>query len=256
MTAFAKIGFASLATVLFGCGPDNGTGTPHLPDLVMAASSTDGPQSFPDASGPPATGHVVYLNFGGQGITAGAADDPVNNVSLTATHDGTIRAWQQGFADQKMSEDDITSSLIGVLAPYNIRIVTTRPATPGYDMIVFGGFASAIVDGVADDTTFSIAPNDCSTTSPNVGFIFDVAWLDAIDIADNAVAMIGLVNDIPATVDNGDCMCFSGSTCDFIAKPCTFGKNAQITTAHPQCENAAGRFDEAARFLMTFGAHP
>lgn len=114
--------------------------------LLMAAAMTcacvdDGSEAGADAAIEEADAAplVVYLVFDGLSLTTGSSDAPARNVSQNLPAPFTAPPF---FADESNRVEKLALIADGartILAAYNIEVVTERPATGDYEMIVLGG---------------------------------------------------------------------------------------------------------------------
>src|SRR5262249_3541653 len=136
---------------LVGCGDDStAPGDAAIDASVIDAAidaPIDGPGGNADA-GPlcaPSDGgavgtHTLFLNFEGVTITRGGTgcqNDATRNCSFIATADTVVTQFAATAANRQMLLDDIVSNMYQQLAPYSINLVTTRPASGPYKMIVY-----------------------------------------------------------------------------------------------------------------------
>ncbi|HET7503590.1 MAG TPA: hypothetical protein VFK02_21355 [Kofleriaceae bacterium] len=200
---------ASLATV------DAAVGTPVGGNTGGGA----GGSASPDA---PAgcTSRTVYLNFEGQTLTRGPSDATLNQASWLVNPQGTAPAYLSGVANRTGVIQNIVSGIRTQLSQFPITVVTDRPASGEYVMIVFGGRASTI------SSRFSGAVNalDCGDVQHS-----DVAWIsDGVSpvqaVVNVAIGAIGFGLGLTATTDQTDCMCGWDNTCQpDNSAPCKLG---------------------------------
>src|SRR5438105_4580457 len=80
---------------------------------------------------------------GTQALTVAGTDDPVNNKTSILTNAYTMPPFLMNDAQHATKIAAIVAEAQAVLAPYNITITTTRPASGTYDMMVAGGTPQA-----------------------------------------------------------------------------------------------------------------
>jgi hypothetical protein len=212
-------------------------------DLADAAPTTE-----PDAATLP--GHVVYLVFDGVTVTTGVADDPAGNASRILAAPFTAPSF---FANESNRDEKLALIADGartILAPYNIEVVTERPATGDYDMIVFGGDP---VDAGFQAGIIAYRPLECNEDKPNVSFIFENYEPLTKRYASDVVTAVGQLNNVPITNLNGDCMCGVSLACALNDALCTMGGAGTPVDPVWTCENIT-EADVGARFLAEFGA--
>jgi hypothetical protein len=244
----------ALCCVLVGCGANLADDPGQQPTVI------DAPQSrTPDASSiaidaptdAPAcfNGRVVFLNFGGATLTQAATDSTQDRAAWIGVATATLPAYKAGNANRMGLINNIVTGVQSALAQYPISVVTTRPMTGQYVMIVFGG---ANTD-VGSNYTYATGDHDCGDAIKN-----DVGWVS--DQTPNNIAVpvalgtIGWVLGLQGTTDPTDCMCgwanscqWSGSTCSLHAGIATTASSAPASTC-----TTNGTQDELAAFSTAF----
>ncbi|HTM22409.1 MAG TPA: hypothetical protein VL172_17935 [Kofleriaceae bacterium] len=225
--------------LLAACGAGGGGGG------ADAGNGADAAGGGADAA--PGSGtHVLFLQFDGVDLTEGFDNAP-SDVSGTVSGSATMPAW--GHPELTA---DIIADVTSVLAPYDIDVVSARPVDGPYAMIVFGGDSELVGLPAGIPAT---APVTCAVNELAVGFVFD-DFINAHAAAQQAVAIEGMVHVIPQSDLDDDCMCFTSSNCTPPATAaCTIGGAGTPGYDNDPC-GAVATFDEAARFLAAFGAHP
>ena len=244
-----------------GCNAELGPKPGTTPDASGGGNDDapivpDGPPSFdaPTCS----NGRVVYLNFEGQALTDAAASDATQNLASWMTiATGTAPAFRAASATRAADITAITDGIRTQLSEFPINVVTTRPATGPYVMIVFGG------DRLQVGSMYSLAVNqlDCNDAVKS-----DVAWIaDALDpqngtplfsnqyLINTAIGAIGFGLGLTATSDPGDCMCAWGNQCQPGAGACTLSTSiARDPQSTLLCTGAPATQDEKAAFTQAF----
>jgi hypothetical protein len=245
--------FFALATALLGaaCSAQIAGGGSGGQLAGADAGGTSDPTSdaTPPAT-PSCTSRTVYLNFEGQTLTQGPSDATTNHASWMTIASGTAPPYLSGNANRAAAIQAITDGVRMELSQFPVTVVTTRPASGNYVMIVFGGQR----DAVGSNYGGAVNQLDCSDLQPN-----DVAW-----ISDNVTPVQHVINDtigaigfglgLTATSDPLDCMCgwANGCTSDNTV-PCKLGSPiARDTTASQTCPGAAARQDEVAAIHDAF----
>lgn len=201
---------------------------------------------------------VLYLAYDGADVTKGTADDPTTNTSRIIGASGTISAFLAGDANRAAKLDVITAEVRRALAPFDIDVVTSRPASGAYDMVLLGGRPT---DVGLPASYFDIAPSDCNDVdASNVAFEFN--YEDHLPITrlaqvygQQAIAMLADMHGIPTTLLAGDCLCqhpYDTSLCG-TQMPCTFHANVKTEAI---CGPAQMGVDTRQLMLAEFGAHP
>lgn len=211
------------------------------------------PDATPDAdtshcaapADPAAPGtHVVYLSFEGVTLTKGQCSDaPTNCTDLVAQDQTVVPPFLDGNPDRV---DDIAAIVAKVkqgVAPYSIDIVTTRPASGPYAMVVIGGDPS-LVGGPTG--LLGLAPANCSPSFSTLSLDFDHGYRTPYVYANLILSDIGVFSGLSIVTDAGDCMCRTASTCSLSnTQICTFDLMANLdpqmtcSRSGPQDEQAA-----------------
>ncbi len=232
---------------------------------LVDAPMADAPGGPADAGRtiPLAKSHTMFLQTEGVTVTPGS-DDATTNKSSIPSAAATLQPWLVGDVDRATKIAQQAALIAGILAPYNISVVTTRPAAGPYDMIV-----------ITDDTAVKLGLNagigaitdtGCDMNASDVGFVFpkllggapftNVLDYDALE----AISMFGLQNGIPITTGPSDCMCLADQHCGMdLTQACTIGgAHTPIDKANGgagTCGVADATMDEASVFLAAFGPH-
>lgn len=217
---------------------------PSIDSSTTTTTSIDGgPQCY--------NGRVVYLNFDGVTLTAAAASDATQNrASWMTIPTGTVPPFLQGRADRAQIIQAITNGVVQQLSQFPVTVVTTRPVTGPYVMIVYGGTAA----NVGSNYGFAVNELDCDDSEKS-----DVAW-----ISDNytttqrhvntTIGAIGFGLGLTATTSTTDCMCGWANGCvKNLAVACTLSTNiARDPAATQRCAGAAATQNEVATFSTAF----
>lgn len=200
----------ALCCLLAGCGVRLENPVGGGPD--GSPPPADGPiGSDPDA--PPAAcsnGRVVYLSFDGVTLTSAAASDAtLNRASWMTIAQGTAPAYKTGVANRDQLIQQVTDGVRAQLSSFPVTVVTQRPATGPYVMIVFGGVASQVGSRFGG----AVTALDCGDARKS-----DVAWIsDNVSpnqrVVNFAVGAIGFGLGLTATTDPLDCMCGWDNAC-------------------------------------------
>jgi hypothetical protein len=203
---------------------------------------------------PPADGGVrngrIYLAFDGVSLIPSGFDDASVNRSRAITMAVDVPPYLAGAPDRDAQIAVIVSTLGQIFAPWDVEVVTTRPATPPYVMVVFGGDATTIIGGGGMGTT----PGDCTGEATNdVALVFDSAGPTPIDVANLAARLIALDVGLSASKLAGDCTCQNDPVC-ITGMPCTFGTDVPIGIG--KCAQAGSSQDEQDHLAATWGCAP
>jgi hypothetical protein len=215
-----------------------------------------GGMMMPDAGVSAACARLLYLNFAGVTLTqATASDSTQNRASWLTTTSSAVPPWHQGASQRA---NDITTIVNGVksrLANTPIKVVTTRPTSGPYVMVVFGGERTG--DGGTVGTIYSQATNehDCGDVVKN-----DIGWVsDTVSVSyaqDLTIGAIGWGVGLNGTSSGDDCMCGWANNCDSNNGACTLATSiATTTSASPAttCPNQNPQ-NEVAAFTTKFCA--
>lgn len=203
----------------------------------------------PDAPAVCGNGRVVYLNFDGVTLTdATQSDATQNRASWMVEATGTAPPYREGDADRATKIAAIVAGVRAQLSTIPVTVVTARPATGPYVMVVYGGDADDV------HARFGGAVNelDCGDQVKS-----DVAWIsDNVGSTQRAinftVGAIGFGIGLSATEDPAGCMCGWDNACTSTnAAACTLSANiARDPAARQRCaglsaQNELGAFDTA-----------
>jgi hypothetical protein len=215
------------------------------PPGIDAAIAIDAPPPAPTCSQ-----RTLFLNFDGQTLTQGTSDATTNHAAWLTNATGSAPRYLTGDAGRDAKIQAIVDGVRGQLARFPVTVVTARPASGEYIMVVLGGQANQI------GSQFGTAVNtlDCADAQHD-----DVAWIaDAATPSQHVINLVlgavGLGIGLTATTDANDCMCGWGNTCaSNNAVPCTLGTAvARDTTINLRCPSAPATQDEVAALHTAF----
>lgn len=231
---------------------------------ACGAELADGNQLAPDASGGGGGGidaavdapavaacssRVVYLNFDGVTLTQGTSDATQNRAGWLQAASSTAPAYRIGSANRATDILAITTGVRTQLAGTGAMVVTTRPMTGQYVMVVFGGTTTQVA------SAFGGAVNklDCDDLQKN-----DVAWISDIITPDQrvinfAVGAVGFGLGLTATTVPTDCMCGWDNDClSSNMAACTLTENIpRDPAANQRCAGLTTQ-SEATAFTQAF----
>ena len=226
-----------------GLGPDSGT------------PPGDGPGAGTDTGGDgPAAcsnGRVVFLQFEGQALTdAATSNAKQNQASWMTIANGTAPPYHQGSGTRAADIQAIVDGITQQLSSFPITVVTTRPTTGDYVMIVYGGQAS----NVGSRFSGAVQELDCGDANRN-----DVAWVsDGVSptqrIVNFSVGAIGFGLGLTATSDPNDCMCGWDNACQSDnSAACNLTENiTRDPNANQLCAGAGATQSETTAFDIAF----
>lgn len=213
---------------LVGCNAELGPKPGSSTDAPIGGGGGDAPGGTEDAAITPdapacSNGRVVYLNFEGQVLTDSAlSDSTLNRASWMNIATGTAPPFRAASGTRLQDIQTITNGVRQQLSQFPITVVTTRPASGPYVMIVFGGTAANV------GSSYSLAVNqlDCGDTNRNdVAWIGDGGQFSLQQLTNTAVGAIGFGLGLTATTDPNDCMCSWGNACQPTTGVCTLSSN-------------------------------
>lgn len=224
-----------------------GADAPGSPGGGDAMGPSDGPG--PDA---PAcfNGRRVYLNFDGQALSdAAVSDATLNRASWMNRATGAAPPYKQGDPNRAALIQQIVTGVTQQLAGFPITVVTTRPATGPYVMIVYGGTAQ----DVGSNYGVGVMELDCgdTTTKSDVGWITDTISVQRA--INTTIGAIGFGLGLTATTDPLDCMCGWANNCQSNNNvACTLTPGiARDPNASQLCPGVTTQ-DEVATFAKAF----
>lgn len=243
--------------MLAGCGAElNTSGHEQLVDASQGGGSIDAPNgvvidapvSSPDAAPACANGRVVYLSFDGETLTRTATDATQNHVAWIGVNTANVPAFHPNLSNRAGQIQTIVDGVKSRLAATPIDVVTTRPATGPYVMIVLGGDNG----DVGSNYTYATSDHDCGDlVKSDVGWVSDAPSLT--DVPDLIVGTIGWGLGLQGTNSPTDCMCGWANSCDDDGGACTL--SATIATTNSQgnttCANQNPQ-NEVAAFSTGF----
>lgn len=250
-------GWASCAFALtmIACGgskgaPDAAPSHADAPGTADAPSTADAPPPPTDAM--PSSVHTYYLNFEGQALTPGA-DDPATNTSTIPSSPYTVPPYLMNDAQRTTKIAALVAEVSTILAPYDVTITTTRPATGPYDMMVAGGMSNT-VPGLGPGIG-SITSSDCNANHQHVMVLFELVT-EQHAVASQIIAMLGVAQALPQTTKAGDCLCYASQTCTSPTAACTIGGPNTPVFTDQACNKNMPTMDENSEWLAVFGPHP
>jgi hypothetical protein len=238
----------ALAALLAGCeaslSPGNGNGTTDANGSGSGSGNIDASmQMQPDAAPACANGRKLFLNFDGVTLSDAASSDATTNTArwLVNTPTATIPPWRNGSgtrATEILQVTDGVKARLGMTSP--IEVVTTRPATGPYVMIVLGGANTGNGGTVGTVYSYATSFHDCGdTTKSDVGWVSDMntaaVGMNATTtyVADLVVGSVGWGLGLNGTTDGNDCMCAWTTSCTDNANACTLSTSIASGVTNP-----------------------
>lgn len=251
----------ALAIALFSsaCSAQVSDGGARIGDIDAPGAPDDAAVTAqPDASidAPPAlcTRRALYLNFEGQALTRGRSDATTNTAEWMNDPNGRAPRYRDNDANRADQITAITDGVRMQLAGFPINVVTTRPATGEYVMVVLGGTANQV------KSDFGAAVNrlDCDDSRHN-----DVAWISdnvapTQHVVNTVLGAVGFGLGMTAVDDPEDCMCGWDNNCvSDDANACKLGSPAtRDPAARQRCAGAGADQDEVAAIREAFCGKP
>jgi hypothetical protein len=229
-----------LITLVAACGDD----VMSSPD----AATPDAPTTCPPFSATPLPEgrNTLFINTEGVTLTKGACDDSRTNcTSVIADSEAVIPPFQFSLpATRDTAISMIVDHVQRSLAPYSIDVVTTRPSSGDYWMLVMGGNGVT----VTGFSVYGVSPGVCDAVNRNrIGLVFDVGARDPRFYANLLLSNFGALLGLAATMQSGDCMCRSSASCDpDDVQLCTYGVDVSTDPTH-----ACGRQTQDEPELLT-----
>jgi hypothetical protein len=229
----------ALLALVAGCEASLGSGDNNGGGGVDAAGS--GSETFFDAAvqqqmdaAPPAcaNGRKVFLNFDGVTLTKAATTDATTNTVAWMTNtSAVVPAYHTGVAGRAAEITAITDGVKARLSALPLEVVTTRPASGPYVMVVMGGNNTTNGGTIGSQYSFATADHDCGDTVKN-----DIAWVADLPAAtyapDLVVGGLGWAVGLNGTNDTSGCMCGWANGCaEDSAVACTLSASIASTTS-------------------------
>jgi hypothetical protein len=243
--------------LLAGCGAELNTSSNTQSNVDASnaridapnGSVIDAPVNSPDAGGAAcANGRVVYLSFEGETLTQATTNSVQNRAQWIGVATATVPAFRPGLANRATEIQNIVDGVRSRLAGTLTTVVTTRPASGPYVMIVLGGTNQ----DVGSSYTYATSDHDCGDLVKNdVGWVSDTPSLSYVP--DLIVGTIGWGLGLQGTNDPNDCMCAWANNCSSASGACTLSQSI-ATTASNGNTTCAGQNpqNEVAAFSTLF----
>jgi hypothetical protein len=207
-------------------------------------------QVNPPVDAPPACANnrVVYLSFEGETLTQGATDSTRNTAAWIGVATASVPAFHPGLSNRATEIQNIVDGVRTRLSNTPIQVVTTRPASGPYVMIVLGGSNN----NVGSQYTYATSDHDCGDLVKNdVGWVSDAPSLSYVP--DLIVGTIGWGLGLQGTNDPGDCMCAWANSCSSNPGACSLSPSIATTpsTGNTTCAGQNPQ-NEVAAFSTQF----
>lgn len=245
-----RLELIALAATLFtgACSAEISGGGDSDLDSVDGGAGSTGDSGSTGNPVPQCTSRTVYLNFDGQTLTQGTSDATLNQAGWMQITKGTAPAYLAANTNRDTTIKTITDGVRAQLSQFPITVVTARPTSGKYMMIVFGGQAQQV-----GSLFGAVQKLDCGDQQPN-----DVAWIsDGVSpvqrVINSAIGSIGFGLGLTATLDPNDCMCGWDNQCKSNNNTaCTLSSPIARDPAAKQTCNGLTTQDEVATFHKAF----
>ncbi|MBA3463548.1 MAG: hypothetical protein H0T46_26565 [Deltaproteobacteria bacterium] len=244
---------------------------PKAIDAAAADAAPDGPTSFNCATAPTGGTHKIFLAFEGVTLTRAAVSDATQNLAAqvdSSTTTATIPAWKAAAGNRAVQIQALVCAMRESLLAYDVELVTARPASGNYEMVVFGGGPRDLGLSVPSSSGIAmLAVNDCTNNNPR-----DVVWVAErpvpsmptlevmpIESANSATAGIGIGDGLASSKSAANCMCYTGNDEPVL---CTSTQACQLTTSSPipmggnYCNAAGTTENQVAKLTARYGMRP
>lgn len=215
------------------------------------------PEVPPDAPPPPRV--VLYLAFEGITLHPGSPSEASTDTTSIVDAELTLPPYLDGHADRQGRIDAIVAEVVARVAPFDVEVVTRRPAAPPYLQIVFTGNSSLLG---APPGIGGMAPFDCDRDQPtSIGFQFSSGTADdrygPRAHANWTLTMLGSAHRVPFTRVRNDCMCWIGPECNNADEVvCQIGGPGTPVATDYACEGTPATIDERALLEAALGVRP
>lgn len=233
--------------MLAACGAQ--VGVQPGDDDPSGDGGTDSPVVPPDTQ-PACIQRQLFLQFEGETLTDAPQSDAKQNLASwmqNGVTSGTAPPYRNGQANRLNDIATIVNAVTMRVSGFT-TVVTTRPTSGDYMMIVFGGPNRA---DMGSNFNF-VQELDCGDQVRN-----DVSWVSdgfPIDLIPNAVlGSIGFGIGLTATTDQTDCMCSWDNNCSYSTTNCTYHDGiTRDPLARQQCPGAPAIQDEIVEVNAAF----
>lgn len=246
-------------SVVAACGGDSKTpDAAVVHDAAADATHADAPPWQPPGM---SKTHTVFLQLEGASVTIGADDATMDKSSVAMTA-GTLKPWRMGDASRTTELASLVTEIGGIVAPYNITLVTTRPASGTYHEVIVTDDNATPLGLNAGIGAITPAGATCNTEAAPLSFVFVGAYFTstysqamADFITSATISMVGVQGGVPLSKKTNDCMCLAAANCGQGSGTCTIGAAGTPVDSTVACGDPDATMNEAAVFLAVFGAH-
>ena len=249
----------AVTALLAGCGAqlttasnnsqvDASSGGVDAPNGSQRDASGGGQQDAPTTTAACGNGRKLYLAFEGVTITHGATDSTTNTAAWIGVTTAAVPAFHPGLTNRATEIQNIVDGVKSRLSATPIEVVTTRPATGPYVMVVLGGSNSI----VGSNYSYATSDHDCGDLVKNdVGWVSDTPSLSYVP--DLIIGTVGWGLGLQGTSDPTDCMCAWANSCTSASGACTLSASIATTTSsgNTTCPNQNPQ-NEVAAFSTQF----
>ena len=232
------IGLLFVASCAARVGDGVNDGTPDAPGAtVKLDGGTSGgdsgnvtPMDAPMNAACP-NNRKVYLHFdGGITLQQAATSNSATNQASWISGSANIPAWRPSAGDRATQIATVVAGVKSRLAQTPIEVVTTRPTSGLYVMIVFGGNSTGNGGNVGTVWGGGTNEHDCGdTVKADIGWVAEI--INTSYAQDIAVGAIGWGLGLNGTTDPNDCMCAWANNCSSASGACTLSASVNYVTS-------------------------
>lgn len=207
-----------------------------------------GQQDAPTTTAACGNGRKLYLAFDGVTLTQAATSSTQNTAAWIGVTTASVPPFHSGDANRTTEIQTIVDGVKSRLAATPIEVVTTRPASGLYVMVVLGGTNTI----VGSNYSYATSDHDCGDTVKNdVGWVSDTPSLSYVP--DLVIGTVGWGLGLQGTNDPTDCMCAWANNCSSASGACTLSASIATTTSsnNTTCPNQNPQ-NEVAAFSTQF----
>lgn len=223
----------ALLAVVAGCKASLSSGMGDDDGVTIDAAGGGGGQldaslqQQVDAAPACANGRKLFLNFEGVTMTqAATSDSTTNKAQWLSNASAAVPAWRAGSGTRATEITEVVDGVKSRLSMTDIDVVTTRPASGLYMMIVLGGANTNNGGTVGTIYSFGTSFHDCGDTVKNdLGWVSDMTGQTTELVADIVVGAVGWSLGLDGTTSTADCMCGWASSCTNATGACTLAAN-------------------------------
>jgi hypothetical protein len=256
---------AILATTTFAACGESGNSPPDAPLTIDAPATTDALPAFDCATSPTSGEHKVFLAFEGATLSDAAVSSSSENTAafLADGVTATIPAWRADDPDREAHLQTVVCTLRETLYPYDIEVVTARPASGDYEMVVIGGRGTDLEINLSSGSVLNaMATTPCArgTNAREVSWVAEFPTTGAyqltpIETATMAAYTLGINSLLSFSESKSNCMCHPlfASPCD-TSRTCEFSESSMIPSEAHLCDRPYIVENQVEKLRARYGA--